>query len=453
MENSSSKSTSVPSSSLRTTTTTTAPTSTPPPSKILHIGILGAANIARKNIRAIQHSFNHPNCKLVAIASRSSTKAFQFVKDHVSRETTNAKDNSTIRIFTGENAYNDLLSCTDADLTIDAVYIPLPTTLHLQYVKAALNAKKHVLIEKPVSTTINEYKEMLDLAMSVDKFIMDGTMFVHNPRTNHLLTQIHHNDGNGSVDLSTNNENDILRIQSDFTFSGNHEFFNHNIRISSKGDLLGCIGDLGWYCIRMAQLVFSKTSYVPTSAQVVHYELNDDDVPIDATCIVMFEQKVNDNREEEGEGQSMKVIKNRTKILSFHCSFIHPLNQSISMIGTKHSIHLDDFVISRKEAVNAHTKLSFLEKSQTLSFADMYSIHTENVKQSTTNDDVEGGIPQEVRMWSNFAKYCRGTDANDAMIMKEGKELQHVSFENQCVVNALMNSIRKGGEKVMIERA
>lgn len=433
--------------------TAESPTSstTSPTSPTLRIGILGAANIARKNIRAIQHPFNTQTCKLVAIASRSESKVIPYVKEHIQ---TDLSHDEEVKVFTGTNAYMDLISSRGI---VDALYIPLPTSLHCEYVKAALDAGKHVLVEKPVSTTIEEYNAMIDVANKNQKFIMDGTMFVHNPRTNDIISEIRHQSN-----LVGEEKNVISRIQSDFTFSGDEHFFNNNIRISSKGDLLGCIGDLGWYCIRMAQLVFFPCQ--ATSAQVVHVEVNKDGVPIDATCIVTFNYIKNNNQDVDDQARRRK-----SRILSFHCSFLHPLNQSISIFGSKYSIHMDDFVIPRKEeaVVAKHVgvdkeessssssstpsqeqkqKVLYHEKSQSLSFADLYSVHVEEVKKSTNVD----GTPQEVLMWSNFAKYCKAVDENVEASVKEGKDLLDFSYQNQCIVSALMDSLRREGEKVAI---
>lgn len=310
--------------------------------------------------------------------------------------------------------------------------MPLPTTTHLRFVKAALNAGKHVLVEKPVSVTVKEYKEMIDVAKAAQKFIMDGTMFVHNPRTNDLIDSIY-SSAAGAASSEESAHGDIVRVQSAFTFPGNQDFFNNNIRVNPKGDPLGCIGDLGWYCIRMALLVFKGSAAI--SAQVSHYELNEAGVPIDATCLVTFQGS--DDKHE--------------KVLSFHCSFLHPLNQYASIYGTKQSIYLDDFIISRKEGGVEGHELEYHEISQSLTFADQNSVHSTNVKKSKSNVT---GVPQEAFMWSNFIKYSHAMDSkSDIEMIKEGQDLLDMSFDNQRIVNALMVSVQNGGAKVTIEES
>ncbi len=80
----------------------------------MNIGIMGAAGIARKNIAAIQNQ--ESSCKLVAIASRSSSKANNLHDQHV-------KDRSIdVHIISGDDAYDRLIELDD----VEAIYIPIP---------------------------------------------------------------------------------------------------------------------------------------------------------------------------------------------------------------------------------------------------------------------------------------------------------------------------------------
>lgn len=73
---------------------------------------------------------------VTAIASRSKEKAEAFVKD-----------NAGLAGATVFSSYDELL----ADKTVDAIYLPLPAGLHIEWVKKAAAAGKHVLCEKPIS--------------------------------------------------------------------------------------------------------------------------------------------------------------------------------------------------------------------------------------------------------------------------------------------------------------
>ena len=228
------------------------------------VGILGCARIAKKNCRAAKAA----SCTVAAIASRSKEKADGFINEVI------VEDQDSITTYSGGAAYNNLLGSTN----LDSVYIPLPTKLHEQYVATALSSK-HVLLEKPVAVSAASYREMLEVASKSGKFLMDGTMFVHHPRTKHFVT-------------SVPNPN---RVHFNFTFdaSGGGNFFKNDIRLKKDGDFMGCVGDLGWYCVRMGLLVFSSCDAnalkgMAIDARVVRYQLNEEGVPIEAECIVTF---------------------------------------------------------------------------------------------------------------------------------------------------------------------
>ena len=110
-------------------------------------------------------------------------------------------------------------------------------------------------------------------------FVLTRTMFVHHPRTKEFVTSIH-------------NPN---RVNFSFSFDGGDDFFRDNIRVKKDGDFMGCIGDLGWYCVRMGLLVFTgcnseQLNEIVTAVHVVRYQLNGEGVPFDADCMVHFSQ-------------------------------------------------------------------------------------------------------------------------------------------------------------------
>ncbi|MET9078422.1 Gfo/Idh/MocA family oxidoreductase [Streptomyces sp. NPDC004232] len=97
----------------------------------LRFGVLGCADIAvRRTIPAILAA---PTARLVALASRTPGKAEHYAA-HFGR--------------TVACGYHELLRRDD----IDAVYVPLPTGLHAEWIESALVAGKHVLAEKPLTT-------------------------------------------------------------------------------------------------------------------------------------------------------------------------------------------------------------------------------------------------------------------------------------------------------------
>ncbi len=123
----------------------------------IRIGVMGCANIARRlmipAIKELQDQFD-----LVAVASRTKTKAKEFA------------DLFECEAITG---YETILSRND----IDAVYIPLPTGLHFEWITKALNKGKHVYAEKSIAMNEEEANHMVELARSSNCSLMEGYMF------------------------------------------------------------------------------------------------------------------------------------------------------------------------------------------------------------------------------------------------------------------------------------
>jgi predicted dehydrogenase len=200
--------------------------------KKLRFGIIGCAGIAKKNVLAIKRSHS---CKVVAVASRSLDKAVKFIEDNfLSKEE-----------VTAYGSYDELL----ASSSVDAVYIPLPTVLHLQWVTRAAEAGKHVLLEKPTAPSLGELKEIIAVCQKHNVIFMDGVMYMHHDRTKKLFHTL----------WTDPLFQPVQRVQSSFTFHGDSNFLaGGNSRTSSSGDPLGALGDLGWYCIRLGIMAFGS---------------------------------------------------------------------------------------------------------------------------------------------------------------------------------------------------
>ncbi|MBR6028226.1 MAG: Gfo/Idh/MocA family oxidoreductase [Clostridia bacterium] len=124
-------------------------------------GVIGTADIAHgQTIPAMKLA---SNCALYAIAGRSLEKAEQFRQE-----------------FGFEKAYgsyDELLS----DPEVQAVYIPLPNHLHCEWAIRALNAKKHVLCEKPLALSAAEAERMFRAAEANGVHLMEAFAYLHNP--------------------------------------------------------------------------------------------------------------------------------------------------------------------------------------------------------------------------------------------------------------------------------
>lgn len=141
--------------------------------KNLKIGVMGCANIAHRSfipaIKALPKHF-----KLVAVTSRSEKKsqifAEQFGCDPIV-------------------GYSNLISIRE----IDAIYVPLPTGLHKEWIIRCLNAGKHVYAEKSMAMNYLDAQEMVKSARIHDRALMEGYMFQYHIQHQHLKDLV--NDG------------------------------------------------------------------------------------------------------------------------------------------------------------------------------------------------------------------------------------------------------------------
>ena len=129
----------------------------------LRIGVLGCASVAQRLVIPAMKELKFID--LVAVSSRSEDKANQFSIEFGCRPI---------------HGYLDLINLDD----IDVIYMPLPTGLHLEWAVRALNAGKHLFIEKSLASNLSEVNLIIDLAKSKNLLIMENYMFEHHSQQN-----------------------------------------------------------------------------------------------------------------------------------------------------------------------------------------------------------------------------------------------------------------------------
>lgn len=185
--------------------------------KKVNWGVLGTAGIAKGHtIPGMQQA---ENCNLYAIAGRSMEKALAYQEK-----------------FGFERAY-DSYEALLADPNVEAVYIPLPNSLHCEWAIKALNAKKHVLCEKPLAPTTEEIGKMHDTAEENGVFLMEAYAYLHSPFIKAIKDEVE----SGVI-------GDVLYMESEFITSY-YDISNIRMRKETFG---GCTYDLGCYCTSMA---------------------------------------------------------------------------------------------------------------------------------------------------------------------------------------------------------
>lgn len=125
-------------------------------------GILGAAKFAQEHMAPAIHAAK--GARLAAIATRVPSRAEPF-----------AAFCPDLRVH---DSYDALL----ADPAIDAVYVPLPNTLHVEWAAKAMRAGKHVLVEKPIAMQADEIDPLIALRDETGLLAAEAYMIVHHPQ-------------------------------------------------------------------------------------------------------------------------------------------------------------------------------------------------------------------------------------------------------------------------------
>ena len=131
----------------------------------LRWGVLGVAKINERLLPAFAKA---GHADLRAIASRSPQRAEEAAR--------------RAGITKAYHSYEALLD----DPNVDAVYLPLPNTLHAEWARKAAERGKHVLCEKPLTPTAAEAEELIAFCKAKGVQLMDGFMWPHHPRTTRL---------------------------------------------------------------------------------------------------------------------------------------------------------------------------------------------------------------------------------------------------------------------------
>jgi predicted dehydrogenase len=198
--------------------------------KTLRWGILGAAKFAREHMGPAIHMA--PYNDLVAIATSSAEKATPFQA---------MRPGMMVHLD-----YDDLLN----DPNVDAVYIPLPNHMHIEWAKRAIAAGKHVLCEKPISMQASEIDELIALRDASNLLVAEAYMIVHHPQW-HYARELVQSGAIGTL------------IQVDGVFSYNNAADVDNIRNRSDAGG-GGLRDIGVYTFGSTRFV---TGQEPTEVQ------------------------------------------------------------------------------------------------------------------------------------------------------------------------------------------
>lgn len=243
-------------------------------------GIISTAHINRLVLAGARES---DRVDVVAVASRDQARAEAYAREH--------------GIERAYGAYEALL----ADPEVEAVYISLPNSLHVEWSLRSLEAGKHVLCEKPLSRHADDVERAFDAADNAGRILSEAFMYRHNPQARRLLELV--NEGAvGNVSL----------VRAAFNFKLEEA---ENVRLAA--DLEGgALMDVGCYCVSGSRLLAGEPESV-YGQQVVG----------DSGVDVLF-------------AGTMRFPGNL--LAQFDCGFVSPDRDELEVVGDEGSLFLDD---------------------------------------------------------------------------------------------------------------
>ena len=355
-------------------------------------GILGAAFIARKNWQAIRDA---GNATLVAVASRDLARAQAFIAE------CQASAPHPVLPEAMDN-YNALLARTD----IDAVYIPLPTGLRKEWVIRAAQTGKHVLVEKPVGVNAADVAEIIAACEKHRVQFMDGVMFMHGSRLKRMREVVDHDVGQ------------IRHIATQFSFMSDDEFQRSNIRAHGNLEPLGCLGDLGWYCLRFTLWAMNYATPVQVTGRI-HAET----------------QQTADSPPVPLEFSGTLTFANGTSA-SFYCSFTAANAQWAIVSGDKGLLQVSDFVLPFS---STQTKFS-LTRSEFILDRCQFDMHEGRTIEALDEPSSNAPGSQEAGLFQTFSSLVLSGKIDD--------HWPRISLLTQRVLDACLLSAKQGSKAV-----
>lgn len=182
-------------------------------------GLISTADINGKLLAGAAES---ADVEVVAVGSRDAARASAYATEH--------------GIERSYGSYDELL----ADPDVQAVYNPLPNTMHSEWSIKALEAGKHVLCEKPFSSHPEEVSAAFDVAERTGLILSEAFMWRHNPQTTKLAELV----AEGAI-------GELRLIRSTFSYA---LFDTDNIRLRTDVEG-GALMDVGCYCVSGSRLL------------------------------------------------------------------------------------------------------------------------------------------------------------------------------------------------------
>ncbi len=213
----------------------------------LRWGILGAARVNERLLPAIIEA---PNSQLVAIASRRAGAAKATLEKY-------APQGFLEKHAASVQCYDDL-DALIADANVEAIYCPMANEEHAEWALKAINAGKHVLIEKPMALTVADIEAIESAAKKANVKVMEGFMYRFHPQH----TRIKEIVDSGLI-------GDVLSVRASYSFLMRQARMYRINRSMANGG--GALWDIGPYAIHSLRWCFGLE---PVSV-IAHAKLNE----------------------------------------------------------------------------------------------------------------------------------------------------------------------------------
>lgn len=187
----------------------------------LRWGILGAAKFAREQMAPAIHAATRSKLAMLATSDPAKAAPFQAM-------------DGDLRVV---NSYDAVL----ADPDVDAVYVPLPNSLHVEWTRKALEAGKHVLTEKPIAMQADEIDGLIALRDQTGLVAAEAYMIVHHPQWHQVREWVQ----TGAI-------GDLRRVNATFTYDNSGDPGNIRNALATGG---GSLPDIGVYTLGCARFV------------------------------------------------------------------------------------------------------------------------------------------------------------------------------------------------------
>ena len=285
-------------------------------------GFLSTANINDKLLPGARAS---DRVELLAVASRDRTRAEAY-----------ARERGIERAY---GSYEELL----ADGDVEAIYISLPNSLHVEWSIRALEAGKHVLCEKPLSRRPEDVERVFDAADRAGRILMEAFMYRHNPQTRRLVELVE----GGAIGR-------LRLVRAVFSFPLRD---SPNVRLDPALDGGGLM-DVGCYCVSGARLLAGE--------------------PVE----VWAEQVLASTGVDEVLAGTMRFAGD--VVASIDCGLALPVRDELEAIGEEGSLFLDDPWHCRTPVLEHRTD-DGVERIE-LEPADSYRLELENMSDANRGE-------------------------------------------------------------------